>query len=187
RAVYRDVVGEVRAELRQRVDTVVAAGVDPSRIILDPGLGFAKRPAHNWALLTRLDQIAALGGRPGFPVLIGASRKSFLGKLLAGPDGAPRPFAGSDAATVAVTALAAAAGAWGVRVHEVPANADAARVAMAWRHASPAGPARPGDEPARSRQEPARPGDEPVRPGEGSARPGHAPGRPGAGPAREPG
>ena len=134
RAVYRDVVGEVAAELRQRVETVTGEGVDPARIILDPGLGFAKRPAHNWALLTHLDEIATLGrGGPRLPVLIGASRKSFLGKLLAAPDGTPRSFAGSDAATVAVTALAAAAGAWGVRVHEVPANADAVRVATAWR------------------------------------------------------
>ena len=71
-------------------------------------------------------------------MLIGASRKSFLGKLLAGPDGAPRPFTGCDGATVAVTALAAAAGAWGVRVHEVPPNVDAVRVANAWRAAAPA-------------------------------------------------
>ena len=141
RAVYRDVVGEVSAELRRRVDIVVAEGVDPSRIILDPGLGFAKRPAHNWELLTRLDEIATLGGDgPRFPILIGASRKSFLGKLLAGPDGTPRSFAGSDAATVAVTALAAAAGAWGVRVHEVPDNVDAVRVATAWRGGSPVRP-----------------------------------------------
>jgi dihydropteroate synthase len=140
RAVYRDVVGEVAAELRQRVETVVGEGVDPARLILDPGLGFAKRPAHNWALLTHLDEIAALGGGPRFPVLIGASRKSFLGKLLAAPDGTPRSFTGSDAATVAVTALAAAAGVWGVRVHEVPANVDAVRVATAWR-----GARHPGD------------------------------------------
>ena len=146
RAVYGDVVRDVSAELRHRVDTVIGEGVDPSRIILDPGLGFAKRPAHNWALLTRLDEIAALGGDgPRFPVLIGASRKSFLGKLLAGPDGTPRSFLDSDGATVAVTALAAAAGAWAVRVHEVPDNADAVRVAMAWRGsaASPSEPGRP--------------------------------------------
>src|SRR5262249_41824886 len=89
RAVDRHVVGEVRAELRHRVDAIVAEGVNPSRIILDPGLGFAKRPEHNWALLTRLNEIAELGAGPGFPVLIGASRKSFLGKLLAAPDGTP--------------------------------------------------------------------------------------------------
>ncbi len=152
RAVYRDVVGEVRAELRRRVDAIVAEGVDPSRIVLDPGLGFAKNQAHNWALLTRLSEIAALGGGSRFPVLIGASRKSFLGKLLAVPDGTPRSFAGRDAATVAVTALAAAAGAWAVRVHEVPGNVDAARVAMAWRSASPAAHGGPG--PAPSRPEP---------------------------------
>jgi dihydropteroate synthase len=147
RAVYADVVREVSAELRRRVDTVIAEGVDPARIVLDPGLGFAKRPVHNWQLLTRLDEIAAVGGGTRFPVLIGASRKSFLGKLLAAPDGTPRSFAGSDAATVAVTALAAAAGAWAVRVHEVPDNLDAVRVAQAWRDASPAGrAAAPGAE-----------------------------------------
>ena len=141
RAVYQDVVREVRDELAQRIDAVVAEGVDPSMIVLDPGLGFSKLPdwqgpdAHNWQLLTRLPEVARIGGRD-FPVLVGASRKRFLGKLLAGPDGAPRPFAENDDATVAVTALAAAAGAWCVRVHQVPANADAVRVAAAWRAAA---------------------------------------------------
>jgi dihydropteroate synthase len=140
RAVYQDVVREVGEELGRRVDVVTAEGVDPAMIVLDPGLGFAKRPEHNWALLTSLGRISMLGGRaPGFPVLIGASRKRFLGRLLAGPDGTPRPFAGSDDATVAVTALAAAAGAWCARVHQVPGNADAVRVAEAWRHAAQAG------------------------------------------------
>src|SRR5215469_13563844 len=136
RAVYGDVVGEVSEELRRRVDAVVAEGVDPGLIILDPGLGFAKLAEHNWALLTHLGQIASLGGGSLFPVLIGASRKRFLGRLLAAPDGSPRPFAGSDDATVAVTALAAAAGAWCARVHEVPGNADAVRVGEAWREAA---------------------------------------------------
>jgi dihydropteroate synthase len=142
RAVYGDVVAEVCEELRRRVDAVVAAGVDPSLIILDPGLGFAKLPEHNWALLTHLAEISRLGtgpdspGRPAFPVLIGASRKRFLGRLLAAPDGSARPFAGCDDATVAVTALAAAAGAWCARVHEVPGNADAVRVGQAWREAA---------------------------------------------------
>ena len=135
RAVYTDVVGEVREELTRRVDAVVAAGVDPGRIVVDPGLGFGKRPEHNWPLLTHLADLGQLGGRT-FPVLVGASRKRFLGLLLAGPDGTPRPFAGSDEATVAISALAAAAGAWCVRVHQVPANADAVRVAAAWRDAS---------------------------------------------------
>jgi dihydropteroate synthase len=136
RAFYADVVAEVRDELSRRVDAVIAAGVDPARIVIDPGLGFGKRPEHNWPLLTHLADVAALGGGT-FPVLVGASRKRFLGNLLAGPDGTPRPFTGCDGATVAVTALAAAAGAWGVRVHQVPTNADAVRVAAAWRDAMP--------------------------------------------------
>lgn len=146
RAVYRDVVREVREELSRRVDAVIAEGVHPSLVVLDPGLGFAKRPEHNWALLTRLGDLSRLSpGGPAFPVLVGASRKRFLGLLLASPDGAPRPFSGCDDATVAVTALAAAAGAWCVRVHETPASADAVRVAEAWRQAAAsAGPARAG-------------------------------------------
>jgi dihydropteroate synthase len=135
RAVYGDVVREVREELASRVDAVVAAGVDPARIVVDPGLGFGKRPEHNWPLLARLADLAVLGGDT-FPVLVGASRKRFLGALLAGRDNAPRPFSDCDEATVATTALAAAAGAWGVRVHEVPGNADAVRVAAAWRAAA---------------------------------------------------
>jgi dihydropteroate synthase len=140
RAVYRDVVAEVCRELRQRVDAVLAEGVDQSLIVLDPGLGFSKHPQHNWSLLTALGTVSRLGGGgPGFPVVVGASRKRFLGRLLAAPDGVPRPFGGCDDATVAVTALAAAAGAWCARVHDVPANADAVRVAAAWRAAAPAG------------------------------------------------
>ncbi len=123
-ATYADVVGEVRTELSRRVDAALAAGVAPEALILDPGLGFAKTAAHNWALLAHLDSLIELG----FPVLVGASRKSFLGSLLAAPDGTARPSAQRESATVAVTALAAAAGAWGVRVHCVPDNVDAARV-----------------------------------------------------------
>ena len=137
RAVYADVVTEVCEELRRRVDAVVAEGVDPSMIVVDPGLGFAKQPEHNWALLVNLARLSTLDGAgQEFPVLIGASRKRFLGRLLAAPDGTPRPFAGSDDATVAVTALAAAAGAWCSRVHEVPGNSDAVHVAEAWRAAA---------------------------------------------------
>jgi dihydropteroate synthase len=132
RAVYADVVTEVRDELAKRVDAVVHAGVDPGRIVLDPGLGFGKRPEHNWPLLARLAELGTLAAGT-FPVLVGASRKGFLGRLLAGPDGTPRPLADRDQATVAVTALAAAAGAWCVRVHQVPPNVDAVRVAAAWR------------------------------------------------------
>jgi dihydropteroate synthase len=137
RAVYQDVVREVCDELRQRVDAAVAQGVDPALIIIDPGLGFAKLPEHNWALLAALPEISRLGaaGSP-FPVLIGASRKRFLGRLLAAEDGEPRPFAACDDATVAISALAATAGAWCVRVHTVPGNSDAVRVAARWHEAS---------------------------------------------------
>jgi dihydropteroate synthase len=134
-------VREVHDELAQRVHAATAEGIDPGKIVLDLGLGFSKQPdwqgpeAHNWELLARMPEVARIGGRD-FPVLVGASRKRFLGRLLAGHDGAPRPFDESDAATVAVTALAAAAGAWCVRVHQVPANADAVRVAAAWREAA---------------------------------------------------
>jgi dihydropteroate synthase len=134
RAVYADVVAEVREELARRVDAVIGAGVDPGHIVLDPGLGFGKRPEHNWPLLAGLADVARLAGGT-FPVLVGASRKRFLGNLLAGPDGTPRPFEACDGATVAITALAAAAGAWCVRVHQVPLNADAVRVAAAWQAA----------------------------------------------------
>jgi dihydropteroate synthase len=138
RAVYTDVVSEVRDELARRVDAVVSAGVDPGCIVIDPGLGFGKRGEHNWPLLAHLAEVACLPGGP-FPVLVGASRKRFLGHLLAGPDGTPRPFDGCDGATVAITALAAAAGAWCVRVHQVPLNADAVRVAAAWQAADRSG------------------------------------------------
>lgn len=129
RAVYDDVVTEVREELAKRVGLVLAEGVSEEQIVLDPGLGFAKNPAHNWELLAGMGELAELG----YPLLIGASRKRFLGRLLADADGTPRPFSGSDDATVAVTALAAHAGAWCVRVHEVGPNADAVRVAAAWK------------------------------------------------------
>ena len=132
RASYQDVVAEVRDELSRRVDEVIKAGVRPDCVVIDPGLGFGKRPEHNWPLLASLADVAVLGGRR-FPVLVGASRKRFIGRLLAGPDGTPRSFGGSDDATVATTALAAAGGAWCVRVHQVPANADAVRIAAAWR------------------------------------------------------
>ncbi|MGC5014832.1 dihydropteroate synthase [Streptosporangium sp. DT93] len=127
RAVYGDVVGEVREELAKRVASVLAEGVSERQIVLDPGLGFSKNPEHNWALIAGIDRLAELG----YPLIVGASRKRFLGRLLAGPDGTPRPFIHSDDATLAVTALAARAGAWCVRVHDVRPNADAVRVAAA--------------------------------------------------------
>jgi dihydropteroate synthase len=126
-ANYGDVVAEVAGELRQRLDALVDAGVDPERIVLDPGLGFAKRPPHDWRLLAHLDQLRALGR----PILVGASRKSFLGALLTTESGTPPPRE-RDVATAAVSALAAAAGAYCVRVHEVASTLDAVRVAEAW-------------------------------------------------------
>ncbi|MGY1710129.1 dihydropteroate synthase [Geodermatophilus sp. SYSU D00758] len=126
-ARYGDVVTEVGAELTARVEDVVAAGVDPAQLVLDPGLGFAKRAEHNWALLAGLDRLVSLG----LPVLVGASRKTFLGRLLADPDGPPRPAEERDAATLATTVLAAEAGAWGVRVHDAAASVDAVRTVAA--------------------------------------------------------
>ena len=130
-ARYGDVVTEVRAELTARVEDVVAAGVDPAQLVLDPGLGFAKNAEHNWALLAGLDRIVDLG----LPVLVGASRKTFLGRLLAGADGTPRAAGQRDAATLATTVLAAEAGAWGVRVHDAAASVDAVRTVEAVRAA----------------------------------------------------
>ncbi|MGN6474177.1 MAG: dihydropteroate synthase [Mycobacteriales bacterium] len=126
KAQYEDVVAEVCAELMARVDAVVAAGVDPSAVVIDPGLGFAKTGEHNWKLLAHLGRLVGLGP----PLLVGASRKSFLGTLLADEDG-PRPVDERDDATAAISAMAAAAGAWGVRVHETAASADAVRVVAA--------------------------------------------------------
>ncbi|MBB6039067.1 dihydropteroate synthase [Phytomonospora endophytica] len=123
-ARYDDVVTDVRDELAARVDAALAAGVDASKIAIDPGLGFAKRPEHNWALSARLDVLVAMG----WPVLFASSRKSYLGTLLADDEGRPRPVGEREAATLATTVLALAAGAWGVRVHDVRGNVDAARV-----------------------------------------------------------
>ncbi|HEV7869945.1 MAG TPA: dihydropteroate synthase [Modestobacter sp.] len=128
-ARYGDVVTEVSAELTARVEDVVAAGVAPEQLVLDPGLGFAKRAEHNWALLAGLERLVALG----LPVLVGASRKTFLGRLLADTEGATRPAEQRDAATLATTVLAAEAGAWGVRVHDAAASADAVRTVAAVR------------------------------------------------------
>lgn len=128
RAVYRDVVEDVRVELAERFDAAVAAGIAPERIVLDPGLGFAKNAAHDWALLRGQRRLAEALGRP---LLIGHSRKRFLGALLADAEGAPRPAAERDAASVAVAAVAASRGAWAVRVHAAAAAADAVRAVAA--------------------------------------------------------
>jgi dihydropteroate synthase len=129
---YDDVVRDVCAELSGRLQSALDAGIAVERIVLDPGLGFAKDPHHNWLLLRYLDRVQALGR----PVLVGASRKRFLGELLS-IAGQPRGIAERDAATAATTALAAFAGAWCVRVHDVRASLDAVRVAAAWQSATP--------------------------------------------------
>ena len=125
---YRDVVAEVRDELLAGVDAAVAAGIDHDKVIIDPGLGFAKTAQHNWALLRALPELVATG----IPVLVGASRKRFLGTLLAAEDGAPRPPDGRETATAVISALAGLHGAWGVRVHDVRASIDALKVIEAW-------------------------------------------------------
>ncbi|MET8983461.1 dihydropteroate synthase [Streptomyces sp. NPDC004539] len=131
-AEYGDVVADVVREVEQQVDVVVSAGVDLSQIVVDPGLGFAKTGAHNWSLLAGIDAWTRLGR----PVLIAASRKRFLGSLLADPvTGTPRPPLDRDPATAAVSVLAASQGAWAVRVHEVSSTADAVRVEAAVRGA----------------------------------------------------
>lgn len=126
-ANYDDVVAEVRAELMARIDAALAAGVSERSIVLDPGLGFAKTHVHDWLLLQRMGEFTELG----FPVLVGASRKRFLGRLLAGSDG-DRPRSERDTATAVVSALSADRGAWGVRVHHVESSVDAVRVTEAW-------------------------------------------------------
>jgi len=126
-AVYDDVVREVVSELCARVADAVAAGIDARAVVVDPGLGFAKEADHNWALLRGLQALLELG----HPVLLGASRKRFLGSLLE-VDHVPRAMDARDHATDAVSALAAAAGAWCVRVHDVRGTRDAVEVARAW-------------------------------------------------------
>ncbi len=120
---YDDLVDDIVRELMGQLNDAVVAGVDPERIILDPGLGFSKTGAQNWTVLAHLDAFTALR----HPLLVAASRKRFLGELLADQTGL-RPTDGRDDATAAITMLAAQAGAWCVRVHEPAASADAVRV-----------------------------------------------------------
>jgi dihydropteroate synthase len=129
RAVYADVTGEVVAELRERVDAAVAGGIAPERIVLDPGLGFAKEAQHDLALMAELPRLRA---ELPFPLLVAASRKRFLGRVLQESADAPAPPARErDAATAAITTLSAREGAWAVRVHDVRSSADAVRVVRA--------------------------------------------------------
>lgn len=132
-ATYGDVVTDVVAELDRRLTALVEAGVDVERVIVDPGLGFAKESPHNWALLHDLSAPSSALLSLGRPVLVGASRKRFLGSLLADDSGQPRSVVMRDYASDAVTALAAGAGVWGVRVHDVRGSRDAVAVASAWR------------------------------------------------------
>lgn len=132
RARYGDVVADVVGELGARLDALVQAGVDPGRLVLDPGIGFAKTAADNWDVLGGL---AALDGF-GLPLLVGVSRKRFLGDLLAAPDGTPRDVEHREDASHALAALLAAHGVWGVRAHTARPTADAVRVGAAWRRAS---------------------------------------------------
>lgn len=125
RAEYGDVVREVATELAVRVDAAVAAGIASSRVIVDPGIGFGKRGAQNWEVLRALPQLAGLWPR----VLVGTSRKRFLGDLV-GPDASA---ARRDHVTAVTSALAARDGAWAVRVHDVVSTRDALRVESAWR------------------------------------------------------
>ncbi|MGO1418289.1 MAG: dihydropteroate synthase [Candidatus Corynebacterium faecigallinarum] len=123
------VLADVTGHLVDLADRAQRAGVPGDRIILDPGLGFAKDPADNWSLLRGLGDVTALGHR----VLVGASRKRFLTALRPAADGAPAAAdsAAADQATAAVTALVAASGAWAVRVHDIASNRVAADVAHA--------------------------------------------------------
>ena len=127
-AGYRDVVADVRSELKSRVAELVVAGVQPERIVLDPGLGFDKDAEHNWQLLARLDELATLG----HGILIGASRKRFIGTLL--PEGAP--MEDRDLPTAVISALAARSGVWAVRVHDVPSTRLALDVWQRWQDGS---------------------------------------------------
>lgn len=150
RAVYDDVVAEVCAELIERVSLLTAAGVELGSIILDPGIGFAKTAEHNWELLRGLDRFLGLG----HPLLLGASRKAFLGRV-GREAGSERPPRDRDVATAVISAYAARLGVWGVRVHDVVGTVDALDVAAAlgeldartrWRHPeSPSGPRERGE------------------------------------------
>ena len=128
---YDDVVADVAAELDVQLAAALAAGIQPGRIALDPGIGFSKTGDQNWQVLAGLERLHALG----HPVLVATSRKRFLGHLLEDPDGKPRPPLERGDATTATTVLAAAAGAWCVRAHDARGTSDAVRVAARWAEA----------------------------------------------------
>jgi dihydropteroate synthase len=120
---YQDVVADVSAEISQQVDVAVAAGIARERIVIDPGIGFAKTVDQNWPILKHLDVLEGLG----LPILMGASRKKFLGELLA-KNGVPRDSDERESATAAISTLMAARGLWAVRVHDVKSSSDAIAV-----------------------------------------------------------
>jgi dihydropteroate synthase len=114
-AEYKDVVKEVREELQERIDSAIEAGVSPEQLIIDPGIGFAKLAEHNWELLRNIDRLALLG----YPILVGASRKRFLGEMLGGVGPEER-----ESASIAITAAMAKANVWAVRTHSVRPHRD---------------------------------------------------------------
>ena len=120
---YADVVADVTAEIGKQVDVAVAAGIARERIVIDPGIGFAKTVDQNWPILKHLDVLEGLG----LPILMGASRKKFLGELLA-VDGVARDSDERESATTAISTLMAARGLWAVRVHDVKSSSDAIAV-----------------------------------------------------------
>lgn len=132
RSEYGDVVAEVRDELAGLAAAAVAAGVERDAIIIDPGIGFDKTGPQGWQLLAHLKSLTELG----YPVLVGASRKRLIAEALTTPVSAAPPPEGRDVATAVVSALVAGAGAWGVRVHDVPATVQALAIAEAWNAAS---------------------------------------------------
>ncbi|MGF2949075.1 dihydropteroate synthase [Microbacterium alcoholitolerans] len=128
KAQYTRAAQEVASELRERVRAAAAAGIAPSRVIVDPGIGFAKSGTQNWDVLRGTDEIAALGHR----VLIGTSRKRFLAEALDDAVSGALTQQRRDLATAVTSALAARAGAWAVRVHDVAATRDALAITAAW-------------------------------------------------------
>ena len=129
-SIYSNIPNIVLSELLYILDIAIDGGVNYDKIILDPGLGFAKTPQENWTLLNSLSEFVATG----IPILIGASRKSFLGALLEGIDGKIRAPNNRNTATAVISILSALHGAWGVRVHDVIASVDALKVLDAWKN-----------------------------------------------------
>ena len=125
---YDDVVADVSAELRERLDAAAQAGIRPERVAVDPGIGFSKTADQNWDVLAGMERLHDLG----HPVLIATSRKRFLGALLADATGELRPTELREDGTTATSTLAAAAGAWCIRTHSVRATLDAVKVAQRW-------------------------------------------------------